>query len=245
VFFVDEVERGGVRANHEVPTGIVETERAGAQVARRGPQFFRGESEVTKAPAGAKAFAQEEATHLFEGVAQGVPVDAEAKTDSGASHRTQIGQAVTEIALGGRARADEGLGLTEELGFAPGDVDGVHGHEALRQQTVVSQELEGTPLGFGETELDFLRLFGNVHVDRQAASSGPSSDGFELFGRHGPHAVGRDPDAYIGIAAVAGKKRLDVLQPVLEGRIAESALGSFGGSSRTRAPINDAKQGDA
>src|SRR5450432_2318861 len=87
--------------------------------------------------AGSEAFVGLQRAEVFERVDEDVTVDARAEAGAGLAQRAHVGQAVAEIALGGRADANERSFLAEEPRLVREEVRRVNGDEPRRQDVVV------------------------------------------------------------------------------------------------------------
>src|SRR5688500_12968083 len=201
----DELEPEGVVVDCEKAAGVGETEVGGASGGPASAYGFGRSGPWTEAPPGAKTLAQHDAAHFFEGVAHDVAVNTDAEGDTFRDERAHVGEAVAQVALGGRAETDGGSCLAEQARFARGNVSGVDGDESLRQRALVGEELDRAAPRFLEARLDFGGLLGDMHMQREAQLGGETCDLSEPRWRNGPHAVRRDADTDFGVAGIPGR----------------------------------------
>ena len=105
-------------------------------------------------------------------------------------------EAVAEIRLGRRARADAGAGLGR-AGRARGRRRASRGRpsSAAPRQPQLGEQLDRAEAVLGEALLDLARLLVGVHVQRQRLLRGVAAELLEPVARARAHGVGGDADA--------------------------------------------------
>src|SRR5689334_514719 len=118
MFLLDERELGGAAIDGDRPAAILEARRRRALDRADLPELLgrrasRGRAHP-EAAAGAQALVEIDRPQILERVRDHVAVDAGAEADARGLQGAHVGQAVPEVALGGRAEADERARSAEE-----------------------------------------------------------------------------------------------------------------------------------
>ena len=192
----------------------VQTERASADVAAERVQLVGREH----APA-ARLTPRDalELAELLEGVDAHVRVGSDADRDRPFPDALGREEAVAEIRLGGRARADDRSGRGEEVELGTVRVGRVHDRRALGEAPRARQELDRAAAVLGEALLDLLRLLVGVDVEREVVLARVPPDLLEPVGGARADGVGGNSDAQPGIA-----EPLDLLDELRDGLLAEA-----------------------
>ena len=169
----------------------VEAERPGPVRAADRPQLVGRED-----PAGAALAAPDalELAQLLEGIDAHVRVRADAERDRAVADADHGQEAVAEVGLRRRARADRGAGVAEQVELAARRVRRVHDDGSLAQAAAVGEQLDGAEAVLGEALVDLARLLVGVDVERQRLAVGVASQLLQPVARAGAHGVGGDAD---------------------------------------------------
>ena len=108
-----------------------------------------------------------ELAELLERVYADVRVGADAHPDASMQYALNRQEAVAEIRLGRRARADPRAALGEQVELVPVGVRRVHDRRARAEAAAVGEELDRPETVLGEALLDLARLFVRVDVQGQ------------------------------------------------------------------------------
>ena len=119
------------------------------------------------------------------------------------------------------------------------------GGEPRRKNASVGEELHRTTARLGDALLNLTTLLGDVHVQRDDVLARIVGDGREPGGRYGAHGVRRDADDDVRIVRIAGAKRVDVAEDVVQIGIAEASLTGLRVAAWPGAVIGDPEQRDS
>ena len=125
-------------------------------------------------------------------------------------------EAVAEIRLGRRARADAGAGLGHEVELAAVGVRRVDDRRARAEAAGLREQLDGAEAVLGDALLDLARLLVGVDVKRQRLLRRVAAQLLEPVARARAHGVGGDADADAGAAQL-----LELAEVVGHGVLAE------------------------
>ena len=176
---------------------LLEAERRGAL--SRPDREQRVDAEHVSPPALPASDAVELA-QLFEGVDAHVRVGADAHADAAVQNAFDRQEAVAEIRLGRRARADPRTGVGEQVELAPVGVRRVDDRRARPEAAAVGEELDRANAVLGEALLDLARLLVGVDVQRQLVLRRVAAELLEPVPRTGANGVGGNADADARVA---------------------------------------------
>jgi hypothetical protein len=140
-----------------------DAERAGALVGAITQQRRRGQHVP---PSRLPARDPFELSQLLERVDANVRVRSDADPDRALADTLDGQEAVAEVRLRRRARADAGACLREQVELVPVCVSRVYDGRAFRQTAGAVEQLEWAEAVFRQTLLDFAGLLVGVHVQR-------------------------------------------------------------------------------
>ncbi len=197
-----------------------QTERARTEVTAERVQLVGREHPAATRLAPCDAF---ELAHLLERVDAHVRVRSDAEGNRSAADALCGKEAVAEVCLGGRARADDGPRRGEEVELDAFCVGRMYDRGALGQAAGARKQFDRAAAVLGEAVLDLLGLLVGVDVERQLVFACVPSDLLEPVGRARPDGVGGDPDAQPGIP-----EPLDLLDELGDRLLAEAGETSAG-----------------
>ena len=197
-----------------------QTERARTDVTAERVQLVGREHPAATrlAPCDALELAQ-----LLERVDAHVRVRSDAEGNRSAADALCGKEAVAEVCLGGRTRADDCARRGEEVELDAFRVGRMHDRGALGEAAGARQQLDRAAAVLGEAVLDLLRLLVGMDVERQLVLARVPSDLLEPVGGARPDGVGGDPDAQPGIP-----EPLDLLDEFRNRLLAEAGETSAG-----------------
>src|SRR5919109_113072 len=158
-----------------------------------------------------------ELAKLLERVDARVRVGADTEADAPLTHAADREEAVAQVRLRGRARADPRPGLGEQVELRVVGVRCVDDRRARAQATGARQQLDGADAVLGEALLELARLLVGVDVEDETFGVRVPGDRLEPVGRAGTHGVGGDADA----EALRAEPR-DVVEVVVDACVPEA-----------------------
>ncbi len=138
-----------------------------------------------------------ELAELLERVDADVRVGADAERDPTGEDALDGQEAVAEIGLGRRARADPSARPRGEIELAAVGVGRVHDRGSLAQATGAVEELDRPDAVLGDALLDLAGLLVGVHVKGKAFRRRVAPDLLQPVRRARPHGVRCEPDGDI------------------------------------------------
>ena len=146
-----------------------------------------------------------ELAELLERIDADVRVGADAERDAAMADTHDGQEPVSEIRLGGRAGADRGAAVAEQVELGAVGVRRVDDRRPLAEAPRLGEELDRPQSVLGEALLDLARLLVGVDVERRGLRLRVPPDLLEPVARAGAHGVGGDADRDPAVA-----KRLDL-----------------------------------